>query len=239
MNKPVLLPLCLVALSAPLPAGAAETNPWTFDASIYGLALGISGDLGIGPVTADLDVGLDDILSNLEFGFMGSVRVGRGPWALTAEGLYMGLQGAKNGVTAELDQWMVEPTLSYRVCKYFEPLAGVRYNHLWGELRGPGILPTPVMPTGTQSWWDPIVGANLSLPLGKTFSLDLRSDVGGFGVGSDLTWQVFPYLNWQFTKWGSLQAGYRWLYMDYERACPQSGCLFSKGSVTCSRSPNW
>ena len=147
---------------------------------------------------------------------MGTVRVGYGPWALTAEGLYMGLRGTKNGVTAELDQWMVEPTLSYRVSKYFEPLAGVRYNHLSGELRGPGILPTPVMPTGTQDWWDPIVGANLSLPLGKRFSLNLRGDVGGFGVGSDLTWQVFPYLDWQFAKWGSLQLGYRWLYMDYE-----------------------
>ena len=25
----------------------------------------------------------------------------------------------------------------------------------------------------------------------------------------------------------------------YSRACPQSGCFFSKGSVTCSHSPNW
>ena len=31
-----------------------------------------------------------------------------------------------------------------------------------------------------------------------------------------LTWQVFPYLSWQFTKWGSLQVGYRWLDMNYE-----------------------
>ena len=81
-----------------------------------------------------------------------------------------------------MDQWLVEPTLSYRVNEYFEPLAGVRYNHLNGELRGPGILPTPVIPSGIQDWWDPIVGANLRLPLGKGFSLNLRGDVGGFGV---------------------------------------------------------
>ena len=122
-----------------------------------------------GPSHADVDVGLDDILNNLEFGFMGTARAGYGPWALTTEGLYMGLQGSKNGVTAELDQWLVEPTISYRVSKYFEPLAGVRYNHLSGELRGPGVLPTPRIPTGTQDWWDPIIGANLSLPLGKGF----------------------------------------------------------------------
>jgi hypothetical protein len=216
MKRSAIWALCAVALLAPMPAVAAETNEWTFDVSIYGLAVGMSGEIGVGPVTADVDVGLDDILNNLELGFMGTVRVGYGPWGLTMEGLYMGLQTTKNGVTAELDQWLVEPSLSYRVCEYIEPLAGVRYNNLSGELRGPGVLPTPRVPTGVQNWWDPIVGSNLRLPLGKAFSLNLRGDVGGFAIGSDLTWQVFPYVNWRFTEWGSLQAGYRWLYMDYE-----------------------
>ena len=104
MKHPSLLPLCAFALLAPLPAVAAEANEWTFDVSVYALADGMSGTMGIGPVNADIDVGLDDILQNLEFGFMGTARVGYGPWALTLEGLYMGVQGAKNGVTAELDQ---------------------------------------------------------------------------------------------------------------------------------------
>ena len=82
---------------------------------------------------------------------------------------------------------MVEPTLSYRVWKYFEPLAGVRYNNLSGEIRGPGILPTPRISTGTQDWWDPIVGANLTLPLGKKFSFNVWDDIRGFGAGSDFT----------------------------------------------------
>ncbi len=216
MKKPLLAALCTAALLAPLPVGAAETNEWTFDLSLYGLTLGMSGDLGIGPVTADLDVGFEDVLNNLEFGIMGSTRVGYGPWALRIEGLYMGLQASKNGVTAELDQWMVEPTISYGVSRYFEPFIGFRYNNLSGELRGPEVLPTPRIPTGTQDWWDPIVGADLGLPLSKAFALKLRGDIGGFGVGSDLTWQVFPYLDWRFARWGSLQVGYRWLYMDYE-----------------------
>jgi hypothetical protein len=216
MKAKALISIFALALLAPQRASAAGPNEWTFDVSVYGLALGMSGDLGIGPVTADLDVGVDDVLDNLEFGFMGSARVGYGPWAFRTEGLFIGLQASKNGVTAELDQWMVEPTLSYRLSKYVAPFVGARYNHLTGELRGPGVLPTPRIPTGSQDWWDPILGADLGLPLGKGFSLELRGDVGGFGVGSDLTWQVFPYVNYRFAKWGSLQAGYRWLYMDYE-----------------------
>ena len=201
---------------APASARASETNEWTFDLSIYGLALGMEGELGIGPVTADVEVGLEDILNNLEFGIMGTVRVGYGPWAITTEGLYMGLEGEKDGVTAELDQWMVEPTLSYRVSKYFEPFVGTRFNTLKGELRGPGVLPEPVIPSGTQNWWDPDHRRKPDLAVGQEFQPKAAGDVGGFGVGSDFTWQVYPYFNWQFARWGSLQLGYRWLYMDYE-----------------------
>jgi hypothetical protein len=216
MKDTALLALLTATLLAPPDASAGEPSKWTFDASLYGLAVGMSGDIGIGPVNADVDVGFDKIWDNLEFGAMGTLRLGYDRWALTTDVLYMGLQGSKNGVAAELDQWMVEPTVSYRVSKYFEALAGTRYNNISGEIRGPGILPTPRIPTGTQDWWDPIVGTNLRLPLGKGFSFHVRGDVGGFGAGSDLTWQAFPYFGWQFTKWGSLQAGYRWLYMDYE-----------------------
>ncbi len=208
--------LLSATLLTPSATQANEANKWSLDVSLYGVAVGMSGDIGIGSVNADINAGFDKIWDNLEFGAMGKVRLGYDRWALTTDILYMGLQGSKNHVTAELDQWMVEPALSYRLSQYFEPLAGVRYNNLSGEIRGPGVLPTPRIPTGTQDWWDPIVGANASLPLGENFSLNLRGDIGGFGVGSDLTWQVFPYLGWQFAQWGSLQFGYRLLYVDYE-----------------------
>ncbi|NLH71692.1 MAG: hypothetical protein GX456_01405 [Verrucomicrobia bacterium] len=214
-NKNPLLLLSAALMIPPL-TGVSEAGQWTFDASLYGLAVSMSGDIGIGHVNADIDAGFDKVLDNLEFGAMGTLRLGYDRWALTTDIIYMGLQGSKNGVTAEFDQWMVEPTLSYRVSDYFEVLAGVRYNNLSGEIRGPGVLPTPRIPSGTQDWWDPIVGARSSIPLGKVFSFNLRGDIGGFGVGSDLTWQVFPYFGWRFAQWGSAELGYRWVYMDYE-----------------------
>jgi hypothetical protein len=115
-----------------------------------------------------------------------------------------------------MEQLVVEPSLSYTVCRGFELLAGARYNNLSGELIGPGVLPVPRVASGTQDWWDPIIGANVAYPLGEKFSLNCRGDVGGFGAGSDLTWQAFPYVNWQFNRWGSVQLGYRWVYVDYE-----------------------
>jgi hypothetical protein len=187
-------------------------SKWTFDFSLYGLAAGMSGEVGIGPVNADVDFGFDKVWNNLEFAMMGTVQVGYDRWTFTTDVVFMGLGASRNNLTVDMDQWMVEPTLSYRVSKYFEPLVGVRYNNLSGEIRGP----LNRNPFGTQDWWDPIVGANLTLPMGKKFNFNFRGDIGGFGVGSDFTWQVFPYFDWRFAKWGSLQAGYRWLDMDYE-----------------------
>ena len=213
MKHPLLLALLAAALLAgPAALRAEQDNKWTFDVSLYGLAAGMSGDVGIGPVNAPVDFGFDKVWDNLEFAAMGKVRVGYDRWALTTDVIYMGLGASRNGVSVDLDQWMVEPTISYRVSKYFEPLVGVRYNNLSAEIRGPLRRD----PSGTQDWWDPIVGANLRLPLGKRFNFNLRGDIGGFGVGSDFTWQAFPFFGWQFASWGSLQAGYRWVYMDYE-----------------------
>ena len=203
----------LAAALLPSALPAAEADKWTFDVSLYGLAAGMSGDVGIGPVNADVDFGFDKVWDNLDFAMMGKMRVGYERWALNTDVIYMDLGASKNGVTVDMKQWMVEPSLSYTVCKGFEALAGVRYNNLNAEISGG---PLGRNPSGTQDWWDPIVGANLSLPLGKNYTFNVRGDIGGFGVGSDLTWQAFPYFGWQFARWGSLQAGYRWLYMDYE-----------------------
>jgi len=203
--------LAAVLWSSPA-VGASENKDWTFDFSLYGLAAGMSGEVGVGPANANVDFGFDKVVDNLEFAMMGKVRVGYDRWALTTDVIYMGLGASRNGASVDLDQWMVEPTLSYRVCKYCEVLAGVRYNNVSAEIRGP----LGRNPSGTQDWWDPIIGANLSLPLGKGFGFNVRGDIGGFGVGSDFAWQAFPYFTWQFAKWGSLQAGYRWMSMDYE-----------------------
>ena len=43
------------------------------------------------------------------------------------------------------------------------------------------------------------------------------SHVGGFGIGSHLTWDTFGALGYQFNNSISTVAGYRHLEMDYER----------------------
>ena len=194
-------------------AAADETNHWRFDTSLNLFLAGLSGDVTMHGQPADVNVSFGDIVENLQFAAAGRVTVGYDRWSLSTEFSYMGLGASKGPVKADIDQWLVEPSLGYKVCKNFAAFAGVRYNNINGKIRGPFGL----VPSSTQEWWDPIIGAQLSLPLVRNqLSFDGRFDIGGFGVGSDLTWQAFPYLNWRFAKWGSAQLGYRWLGTDYE-----------------------
>lgn len=45
--------------------------------------------------------------------------------------------------------------------------------------------------------------------------LKVYTEIGGFGVGSKFTWQVFPTVGFKFTDRVSLELGYRWLDIDY------------------------
>jgi hypothetical protein len=212
MKHKILFALALASSLLPPALRAGETNKWAFDVSLYGLIAGMSGEAGIGPVNANLDVGFDQILDHLRFGAMGAVRVGYDRWALSTELIYMDLEASKRAFTAEAKQWMVQPQLEYRVCRYFTGYAGTRYNSAELEFSGP----LGIHPSNTEAWWDPIVGTRISLPIAKKWSFHVTGDIGGFDVGSDFTWQAFPYFNWEFAKHASLQVGYRFLSTDYE-----------------------
>lgn len=130
---------------------AAETNSWTYDLSFYGLAAGMSGKTGIGPVNADIDVGFDKIWDHLKLAGMGTARVGYGRWAISTDVIYMGLEGEKNQVTSKVGQWMVQPVLEYEICRYFGLYAGTRYNNIHLEIDGPFQR----NPSATHDWWTP------------------------------------------------------------------------------------
>jgi hypothetical protein len=195
-----------------------ESQParWNLELSLYALAAGLTGDVTVRGLNADFDANFSGLWDHLEFGAMSKLRVGYKRWAMNADLIYMALGASKGGIGADLDQWVVEPSLSYAISRRIEVLAGVRYNNINGEIRGPGVLSPPRIFFGTQDWWDPIVGANLSLPFAKRFSFNFRGDIGGFGMGSDLTWQAFPYVSWHMTEQASVQAGYRWVSTDYD-----------------------
>jgi hypothetical protein len=68
----------------------------------------------------------------------------------------------------------------------------------------------------SRDWVDPFVGLRLTSRLSeRTFAI-LYGDIGGFGVGSEQTWQAFAGVGWQWTDQVTVEAGYRYLAIDYE-----------------------
>jgi hypothetical protein len=72
--------------------------------------------------------------------------------------------------------------------------------------------------SGTLDWVDPFVGLRVRHQLAPGKELQFLGDIGGFGVGSDLTWQLFGGYGfdfWQSNLHGVI--GYRALAVDYSQ----------------------
>jgi len=71
---------------------------------------------------------------------------------------------------------------------------------------------------GMHDWVDPFIGGRVRFGLADNVDLQLRGDVGGFGVGSDFTWNTQALLGYRFTMLGAQAeawGGYRALGQDY------------------------
>lgn len=70
----------------------------------------------------------------------------------------------------------------------------------------------------SESWVEPFVGLRLDIGLTESINLGFRGDIGGFGAGSDFSWQAFGAIGyrWRFETWSlNLFGGYRALAQDY------------------------
>ena len=101
-----------------------------------------------------------------------------------------------------------------RLAPYADLMFGGRINTLQGTLRFTALNQRTV--DGSKTWFDPIVGVQLRAPdTGKRWHAQVYTEVGGFGVGSSVTWQVFPTVGVNISKAASVDFGYRWLDIDY------------------------
>ena len=65
-------------------------------------------------------------------------------------------------------------------------------------------------------WFDPYVGMRGRYNFNKVFYTAVRGEIGGFGIGSDLMWQVEGVIGCNLTRNIFTEIGYRALSFDYE-----------------------
>jgi len=66
-----------------------------------------------------------------------------------------------------------------------------------------------------DDWVDPLIGLRGRFNLNKAFYLTAESDVGGFGIGSDIAVDVYSALGCQITRNIFSEVGYRYYYDDF------------------------
>ena len=71
-------------------------------------------------------------------------------------------------------------------------------------------------------WFDPYIGLRGRYNFNKTFYTAVRGEIGGFGVGADLMWEIEGVVGINLTRCVFTEIGYRALGADYEN----DGLLF-------------
>ena len=220
------------AQSPPPDAGpAVRSKDWEFSTVTYGWFAGAEGDIDvIGPVEpVGLDLSFGDVLDAFKFAFMGAAEARRDRLILMGDILFFHL-GTDKGINirnqdfldAELDSRTLDITAmaGYRVTDKgpltVDLLAGGRLNFLKNtlQLEGPNRSEEGEV---KETWLDPLVAARANVPLGGKVSMTLYGDIGGFGVGSDVTWQAIGTVNYNISPKWRLMGGYRYFQVDYDK----------------------
>lgn len=238
MKKIFLLTVlfCSVVLT---PAQAQEN--WT-EIGIYGFLTQIEGPVRINNVKVDLDISFNDILDNLDMGFMGFVEHRRGRWSFIGDVAYLDVSSVKHRVrnritSTTLDvkasEVMAEGFIGYRVLEQdhgdaqfgLDLLGGARYNKLEVELDDRAFflgLTSSSDRNPERDWVDGVVALRAEYVHNNGWGVHGWADIGN---GSDSSsYQLFGIVSYRFKNKISIRCGYR-LY-SYEFSGRSRGIKF-------------
>jgi hypothetical protein len=242
MSKPsmnVLVAALAATLATTAPAVAQQTESdtppadrWTISVAPYLWAASMDGNATVGGIKADVDLPFSDILKDLSGGLMMAVDVDKGRFGIGFNGLFARVSSDTDVGPIEIDttsdtgqlavmpfyrlvEWQYGESSSGRPLRLVvAPEAGFRYTHLRTELeirRGRTV-------DSSENWIDPLIGSRIGLGLTDRWAIAGEANIGGFGVGSDFTWNAQAYVGYRTSLFGrstTFLLGYRALNQDY------------------------
>jgi hypothetical protein len=214
------------SLGQSLLPGAKEQKDWNFVVAPYLWFSGLNGELSVATIGTEIDAGFSDVFSNLDFAFMlyGEARYKKFGLAIDLLTIKMNLDGTRHvlGGAVKIDQDMVflETTLLYSMVhteKWSADVhAGIRSWWMKTKLDAERIVsPENRIVESEISFVDPIIGAKVFYLPHEKWPINVRGDIGGFGVGSEFSWQVLAGAGFKFSKNWTVLLQYRFLDLDY------------------------
>lgn len=208
-------------LSPAVPGASAQEWQGQLTSYVWGSGLGGKITPFTGAPSLSFDKSFSDVLEDLDGSFFMSgyarkdrlVLLGDLSWSASSRDGELA-----PGVPAEgkLTQRSLTLAAGYRVVDQpdmaLDLLAGARAWRIKAEasVAGGAMSASP-----TLSFVDPILAARARFEIAPRWSAIIYLDLGGFGVGSEHTSQVFTAVNYQMTDNLFLSGGYRRLDVDY------------------------
>jgi opacity protein-like surface antigen len=204
-------------------------SPWEFDIGIPAWASGINGTVGVNGVTGHVHQSFTSLWDHLDSVVPLSMDLRYQKWGFHIDGQYMKLSTnfatrgiIYNSATLTQETAFANFNVNYRFLDSerwkVDASLGGRYTYmsLSGNLtsRFPAIIPNK-NETGSAQWIDPIIGTDAKVHIYKPFSLMAWGDVGGFGVDSELTYQLYGGAEAQIARHFYMDVGYRYWKDDY------------------------
>lgn len=202
-------------------AATARAQDWSGQVTLYGWGASVTGDFKPfrGAPTLSFDKSLSEVLEDLDAAVFVTGLARRGDLVLFGDFTYTSSSRAgvlPLGIPASGELTIRSLTLA--AGRRFDAGAGATVDVLGGfrAWRLKGEITSPVLRIApSSSFVDPVVGLRVNAPLSDRWSLLGYFDAGGFGVGSDGTWQAAVTANYRASDNLYLSAGWRHLSLDY------------------------
>jgi len=161
--------------------------------------------------------------------FTGTAEFRDGPYGVLLDYMHIPLKtgvntrnilfsGATTGLTEDEGTAMFMYRPFVQPDQYIDVGLGVRAWGISGNITlNEGLLPAFNASSGL-SWADPIIGVRYHHDLGNGFSATASGDIGGFGAGAHIDWQLIGTIDYALNSWVELHGGFRSLNFNYGAA---------------------
>jgi len=202
---------------------AGESDTWRFQVTPYVWMAGLEGH--VRPVraspTLNVDKTFSEIMDSVDAAafLTGTARYGR--YIIHGDFSYVATSDSASLPMNLSARAKVRQTSMTLVGGYAFPLGNASNVDLMAGMRAWKInakaqVAGLVSARSDTAFVDPVIAARWRYDISPKWSTLLYVDVGGFGVGSDSTWQVLGTVNYQVTDSAHVSLGYRELSVDFD-----------------------
>jgi len=200
------------------PGYGPPAEPWHMEIRPYLWFASVGGRVTIRGFRSGVHRTFGELFNDQRLAVMGSLEYHNSKYLLYLDGIYLDFDEGDTLPIGKVDLHIVNSYLTCVVGRRWEKpfpiriFAGFRYCNARSIAHFEGVR---FALYHTKEWFDPIIGASFHIPIRGRWSFDLMGDVGGYGIGSDYTWELMGLFSYAVGKHGSFQVGYRAMETDY------------------------